>query len=88
MWKVAFAKLAMEMDPGSKSEVEEVCDQVTCARNALVRKEGFSPRQHVIGHDVRIPGSLLHVEAAEAVESALEQGETMHQRAHRIRMLA
>lgn len=64
-------KLLLELDPQSKREVEEACNRMTCAQNALVRKEGFSPCQHVLGHDVRISGSLLHAEPCEQVESRL-----------------
>ena len=87
-WKTAFQKGLLEVDPQSKEEVEELVDQVLCARNMLVRKEGYSPCQHVLGQDVRIPGSILMLERHEHMESALEQGERTHERAHRIRLAA
>eukprot|EP00435_Cladocopium_sp_Y103_P063185 s737_g24.t1 len=87
-WKAAFQKAILELDPKGKHEVEEVCDHVTCARNALTRKEGYSPCQHVLGQDVRIPGTILEVERQEQFESALEQGEHQYERAHRMRLAA
>lgn len=88
IWKAAFHKAVFEVDPQNKTEVEELTDQINNARNSLVRKEGHSPYQHVMGQDVRVPGSLLEFDRVEQVESALQQGETTSERAHRIRMAA
>ena len=54
-WQVSFEKAALELDPWSKEEVEELCDQVSCAHNTLTRHDGFSPSQHVLGSELRLP---------------------------------
>jgi hypothetical protein len=53
-----------------------------------LENKGFFHTVNIYFHGFRIPGSLLHVDAAEAVESALEQGKNIHQRANRIRVVA
>ena len=47
-WKVAFAKAALELDPRTKEEIEELCDQLNCAHNTLTRIDGYSPYQDVL----------------------------------------
>lgn len=54
-WKVAFGKSMLELDPKSKKETEELCDQLNCAHNTLTRHDGFSPNQHVLGSEIRVP---------------------------------
>ena len=49
----------MEVVPSRNWDVEEVIDQVSNAHNSLVRKGGYSPTQHVLGVDVRVPSMLV-----------------------------
>ena len=71
-WQTAFQKGLLEVDPQSKEETEELADQITNTHNTLIRKEGYSPCQHVLGQDVRIPGSIFMIDRNEQMESALE----------------
>ena len=57
-WKSAFQKTLLESVPESKWEVEELCDEVTQAHNSMIRQHGFSPNQHVLGAELRLPSVL------------------------------
>lgn len=74
-WKVAFAKAVLELDPRTKEETEELCDQLNCAHNTLTRVDGRSPYQHVLGADVRVPVLGMIGEDNETVDSALREKE-------------
>ena len=67
---------------------EELCDQVNAAHNSLTRKDGFSPSQHVLGMDVRLPGVIMTGEGNEVIESAVLQGEKGFTRRMNIRNAA
>ena len=86
-WKEAFQKAILEVEPGSRHEAEEVMDQITTAHNTLVRVEGHSPTQIVLGQDVRVPG-LEGVEPGEHMESGLLEGENMFEHVLRVRTAA
>ena len=79
VWKVAFGKMSFENEPQNREEVEEVCDQVTCAHNTLVRKDGFSPAQHVL---------VMIGESNEHVESGLDVHEPSIEKSMKIRRAA
>ena len=87
-WKVAFKRAMLEVVPESKWEVEEVIDQVTNANNTMVRKDGYSPNQHVLGAELRVPSMLMNGGRDEAVGSGLEAGEPAYLRRHAIRQAA
>eukprot|EP00435_Cladocopium_sp_Y103_P075952 s11_g70.t1 len=87
-FKTAFMKAALEIEPKTKEEVEELCDQLCVAHNMMTRKDGYSPCQHVFGVEARFPGSLLLGEHVETVESAELHNERRHVRAQRIRQEA
>lgn len=84
-WKVAFRKALLEVDPQSKEEAEELCDQLNYAHNSMTRVDGFSPHQHVLGADVRVPLLGMLGEGNETQESALHEKEDRHMRAQKIR---
>ena len=78
----------LESVPESKWEVEEVIDQVSQAHNSMVRKDGFSPNQHVLGAEMRMPSTLLEGGLDEARASALAVGERGYERHREIRRAA
>lgn len=88
VWKEAFYKTVLAVSPSSKSEVEEICDQVTFAVNTLPRVDGFSPHQHVFGKEAGIPGSLELRDEKVVESSALKAGETMYVKRQEIRKAA
>ena len=87
-WKVAFAKAVLEIDPRTKEETKELCDQLNCAHNTLTRIDGYSPYQHVLGADVRVPVLGMIGEDNETVESALREKEDTHMKSQSIRLAA
>lgn len=87
-WKVAFGKSMLELNPKSKEETEELCDQLSCAHNTLTRHDGFFPNQHVLGSEIRVPVLGMLGEDNETVESALKEGENRHVRSQAIRLAA
>ena len=87
-WKVAFSKSMLECDPQSKEETEELCDQLNCAHNTMTRVDGFSPHQHVLGADLRVPVLGMLGEGNETQESALHEKEERHMKAQKIRLAA
>ena len=87
-WKIAFQKALMELDPQTKEETEELCDQLNLAHNTLTRHAGYSPQQHVLGPDVRIPVLGMVGEGNETLDSALQENEERHVRAQKIRLAA
>ena len=88
IWKTAFHKTLLEHVPNSKHEVEEICDHVTVAHNSLIRKDGFSPAQHVLGTDLRLPGLHMTGQHDEVIDSALRAGEKGFERRFQIRCSA
>ena len=88
VWKEAFRKAVLEAVPDGRAEIEELCDQVNAAHNSLTRKDGFSPSQHVLGMDVRLPGVIMTGEGNEVIESAVLQGEKGFTRRMNIRNAA
>ena len=87
-WKIAFQKALMELDPQTKEETEELCDQLNLAHNTLTRHDGYSPQQHVLGTDVRIPLLGMVGEGNETLDSALQENEERHVRSQKIRLAA
>lgn len=75
----------LEVDPQSKEEVEELCDQLNCAHNTMTRIDGFSPHQHVLGADMRVPVLGTLGEGNETQESALREKEEKRMKAQQIR---
>ena len=51
-------KTGQETLPSNIEEMEEVLSECVTAKNELARHQGFSPAQHVLGKQPRIPGSL------------------------------
>lgn len=88
IWKTAFHKTLLEHVPNAKREVEEICDHVTGAHNSLIRKDGFSPAQHVLGTDLRLPGLHMTGQHDEVIDSALRAGEKGFERRFQIRCSA
>ena len=86
-WKHAWEKLVYELSPETKGEAEEIMDQVTMAHNTLVRVEGHSRAQILMGQDVRVPG-LEGSEPCDHVESGIQEGEDIFTRAMNIRKIA
>ena len=88
VWKEAFAKTVTAVSPSHKTEVDEICDQVTFAVNTLPRIDGFSPHQHVFGKEVGIPGGIDLRDEKVVESSALKAGENMYEKRHAIRKAA
>ena len=49
----------MEVACNSWEEWHEAVDVVTATVNRLANKPGFSPMQHMMGYNPRIPGSIM-----------------------------
>lgn len=52
-WKNMFMKVASVFPPGDREQVEEIVQQVTNAKNALLNQDGHSPHQRVFGQQAR-----------------------------------
>ena len=87
-WKDAYNKAVLGVNLESKMEAEELFDQLTLAHNTMTRRDGYSPCQHVLGAEPRIPGLLANGEDNEIVASGLRVGETAYERRHAIRQAA
>ena len=48
-----FMKVASVFPPGDREQVEEIVQQVTNAKNALLNQDGHSPHQRVFGQQAR-----------------------------------
>ena len=79
-WKVAFQRALLETVPEGKWDVEELCDQVSQAHNSMVRKDGYSPNQHVLGVESRVPSSLVEGTQDDAIGSAIAVGESGYEK--------
>ncbi len=58
LWKETFRRVCWAHQVQGKQDVLFATASVNQAKNALVRKGGFSPAQWVLGRDIRIPASL------------------------------
>ncbi|CAE7262943.1 unnamed protein product, partial [Symbiodinium sp. CCMP2456] len=58
LWKETFRKLCWDQQISTLEEVLWATSATNQAKNALVRKSGFSPAQWVLGKDIRLPASL------------------------------
>ena len=73
--KVIYAKIVDDVGASGAAEVEMALIAATTAKNQLASRHGFSPIQHVLGQDIRLPGSVLNGEGDMAAHSwALESG--------------
>ena len=50
------------------------------AKNQLIKRHGFSPIQHVLGQDIRLPASVLAAPDELSAHSAAEHDSTFHRR--------
>ena len=87
-WKEAFNKALLGVVLESKMEAEELFDQLTQAHNTLVRRDGYSPSQHVLGAELRVPGLMGTGEDNAVLASGLAVGEPAYERRHAIRQAA
>ena len=87
-WKQMFHRVIGEVEPQSRDEIEEVCEQINVAKNSLVNRDGHSPMQRVYGVQVRVPGLLYSGEAHEGINSGIVQGDDAFVKANRIRQEA
>ena len=55
--KAMLRKTVQETLPSNIEEMETVLSECVTAKNELARHQGFSPAQHVLGKQPRIPGS-------------------------------
>ena len=51
--------IVQETQATSKEDMEYVLLEACLAKNQLIRRHGFSPIQHVLGQDIRLPASVL-----------------------------
>eukprot|EP00435_Cladocopium_sp_Y103_P040884 s349_g11.t1 len=58
LWKETFRRVCWAQQVHGRQEVVLTTAAVNQAKNALIRKGGFSPAQWVLGRDVRIPAAL------------------------------
>ena len=56
--KAMLRKTVQETLPSNIEEMEVVLSECVTAKNELARHQGFSPAQHVLGKQPRVPGSL------------------------------
>ena len=87
VWKTAFTKAHLEVQPRTKQEVQELVDQINNAVNSMSRVEGFSPFQHVFGRDIRVPG-MISSDYDPVINSSLVQGESVFERRMELRKSA
>ena len=87
-WKDMFAKVIATMGPGDRDHVEELCEQITVAKNSLVNRDGFSPSQRVFGKEPRVPGLLYSGEPHVGINSGVLAGEPSFVKSIEIRQAA
>eukprot|EP00959_Pyramimonas_sp_CCMP1952_P459642 9478559-Pyramimonas_sp.AAC.1 len=58
-WKRVFKKLLETAQPQNYEEWAECVDATTDAKQRMLRVDGYSPYQHVLGQEPRLPGDLL-----------------------------
>ena len=58
-FKLVYEKARENTYIGSWEEVKTLMYAVECAKNRYGNRSGFSPMQRQIGHNLRLPGSLL-----------------------------
>ena len=56
---MVFKKMLDSTQPGDKGEYEKCVDATVLVRNVLLRTHGFSPYQHVFGHDPELSFDVL-----------------------------
>ena len=56
--KAMLRKTVQETLPSNIEEIETVLTECVTAKNELARHQGFSPAQHVLGKQPRMPGSI------------------------------
>ena len=87
-WKPVFEKAFEESHPTNKQEVNDLIDQVNNAKNAVVKRHGYSPFQHVFGCSLRFPSSIQNEDACVVHNSAFLHGDHDVVRGQALRMAA
>ena len=84
-WKSMFYKTVKGFAPQTHDDFEEIMDQVTLAKNAMLNRSGFSPYQRVYGKQPRIPGMIYDSGPNVVVNSGYLAGDPSYVKAVQIR---
>ena len=88
LWKSVFFKSKEECQPRTRQEYNELFDQINQNKNAMPRKHGFSPVQHVFGCNFRLPAVLCDEGVHEQQMHGMLHGVDSYTRAQEIRQAA